>query len=139
MCSGKHLHMLRVNWPTFELITWKSVRIIQMKTYVNQVWYCQTNGSQIIELSDDNYLLLSKVDKILTLDPLTSKSIGSSNYFDVSVHQFLILVNCLSNKGFLRYWSNSTYSQLTDQLSNQRTDAIQHASFFTKRGEKQHI
>lgn len=74
-----------------------------MKTYVNQVLYCQANGSQIIELSDDNYLLLSKVDKILTLDPLTSKSIGSSNYFDVSVHQFLILVNCLSNKGFLRY------------------------------------
>lgn len=110
-----------------------------MKTYVNQVLYCQANGSQIIELSDDNYLLLSKVDKILTLDPLTSKSIGSSNYFDVSVHQFLILVNCLSNKGFLRYWSNSTYSQLNDQLSNQRTDAIQYASFFTKRGEKQYI
>lgn len=42
-----------------------------MKTYVNQVLYCQANGSQIIELSDDNYLLLSKVDKILTLDPLT--------------------------------------------------------------------
>lgn len=66
-----------------------------MKTYVNQVLYCQANGSQIIELSDDNYLLLSKVDKILTLDPLTSKSIGSSNYFDVSVHQFLILVTVI--------------------------------------------
>lgn len=134
--------MLRVNWPSFDLWT-NDLKISKdhkwKHTWTKFVWYCQANGSQIIELSDDNYLLLSKVDKILTLDPLTSKSIGSSNYFDVSVHQFLILVNCLSNKGFLRYWSNSPYSQLTDQLSNQRTDAMQYASFFTKRSEKQYI
>lgn len=134
--------MLRVNWPSFDL--WTNDLKISKDHKWNHMWTKFYIVKQMVLkllncTSDDNYLLLSKVDKILNLDPLTSKSIGSSNYFDVSVHQFLILVNCLSNKGFLRYWSNSTYSQLTDQLSNQRTDAIQYASFFTKRGEKQYI